>query len=272
MAKTGLGRGLGELLGDVDDMYSKDIKEYKKDIISISKIDANPNQPRKTFDDDKLEELSVSIKEHGVLQPIIVQQNNDRFIIVAGERRLRACKKINIKDIPCVIIETKKDNIRTLAIIENIQREELPIMELAFAYSLVMKEHDITHEELADTLGKSRTHITNTLRLLKLNENIQNEIQNNNLSSGHGKIIAGLSTNQQNDITKKIIKDKISVRDTESLVKSIKTNITINQDKILKIKNILDRLNIKSVINKDKLSINFKENKHIDDFYNLINR
>ncbi len=236
MAKTGLGKGLGELLGDIDDVYSKDVQEYQKDIIATNKIDANPNQPRKTFDEEKLEELSSSIKEHGVLQPIIVKKNNDRFTLVAGERRLRACKKINIQDIPCVIIETNKDNMRTLAIIENIQREELSIMELAFAYNLVMKEHNITHEELAETLGKSRTHITNTLRLLKLNENIQNEISNNNLSSGHGKIIASLNPNQQSDITKKIIKDKISVRDTESLVKKIKTNTTINQDKIIKIK------------------------------------
>lgn len=271
MAKTGLGKGLGELLGDAD-IYSSGDKEYKKDIIAIDKIDANPNQPRKTFDEQKIQELSISIKEHGVLQPIIVRKNNDRYMVVAGERRLRACKKINLKDIPCVIMETAKENVRTLAIIENIQREELPIMELAFAYSIVMKEHNITHEELADTIGKSRTHITNTLRLLKLNENIQTEIQKNNLSSGHGKIIAGLNPSQQNDITQKIIKDKISVRETESLVKDIKTKKTLDKDKILKIKNILDGLNIKSVINKDKLLIDFKEDKNIDDLYSLLNK
>lgn len=281
--KLKLGKGLGELLGEIDDSYSKDIKGYQKNTIDINIIDTSPYQPRKTFDEKSIKELSQSIKEHGILQPIIVQKNNERYTLIAGERRLRAGKMANLEEISCVIIDTKEQNIRKLAIIENIQREELLAIELAYAYRLLISEHEITHEELAKTLGKSRAHITNTLRLLNLNDEIQEQISSKQISSGHGKIIAGLDKEEQKEISKKIIDNKISVRETESIVKKMKSKVLVksnndneynhlDKNKITAITGILRHLKVKSVAKNDKLLISLDNNEDINILYSLLSR
>ena len=281
--KLKLGKGLGELLGEIDDSYSKDIKGYQKNTIDINIIDTSPYQPRKTFDEKSIKELSQSIKEHGILQPIIVQKNNERYTLVAGERRLRAGKMANLEEISCVIIDTKEQNIRKLAIIENIQREELLAIELAYAYRLLISEHEITHEELAKTLGKSRAHITNTLRLLNLEDEIQEQISSKQISSGHGKIIAGLDKEEQKEISKKIIDNKISVRETESIVKKMKSKVLVksnndneynhlDKNKITAITGILRHLKVKSVAKNDKLLISLDNNEDINILYSLLSR
>lgn len=281
--KLKLGKGLGELLGEIDDSYSKDIKGYQKNTIDINIIDASPYQPRKTFDEKSIKELSQSIKEHGILQPIIVQKNNERYTLIAGERRLRAGKLANLEEISCVIIDTKEKNIRKLAIIENIQREELLAIELAYAYKLLIGEHQITHEELANTLGKSRTHITNTLRLLNLNDEIQEQISSKQISSGHGKIIAGLDKEEQKEISKKIMDNKISVRETESIVKKMKSKVLaksnndheydhLDKNKITAITGILRHLKVKSIAKNDKLLISLDNNEDINILYSLLSR
>ena len=163
-----LGRGLGELLGEVEIAYENSTSGVNQGIrkIDVSLVKPNPNQPRKIFDEEKLHELSESIKEHGLLQPIVVIENTDgTFTLIAGERRLRAHKLANLEQIKAIVVDEDELKLRELALIENIQRDDLNIIELAFCYAQLLNEHNITHEELSKKVFKSRTSITNTLRL-----------------------------------------------------------------------------------------------------------
>lgn len=171
-----LGRGLGELLGEVETAYENSTGSSRSGVknIDVSSIKANPNQPRKIFDEEKLRELSESIKEHGLLQPVVVIQNDEGgYTLIAGERRLRAHKLANFDKIKAVIIDADELKLRELALIENIQRDDLNVIELAYCYAQLLNEHSITHEELSKKVSKSRTSITNTLRLLQLNSYVQ---------------------------------------------------------------------------------------------------
>ena len=220
-----LGRGLGELLGEVESAYENSTRSSKSGVlkIDVSLVKPNPNQPRKIFDEEKLHELSESIKEHGLLQPIVVIENTDgTFTLIAGERRLRAHKLANLEQIKAIVVDEDELKLRELALIENIQRDDLNIIELAFCYAQLLNEHNITHEELSKKVFKSRTSITNTLRLLQLSPYVQQALASDKITAGHAKIMLGLSVDEQKMVCDSIIGQKLSVRETEKLVKELK--------------------------------------------------
>jgi len=235
-----LGRGLGELLGEVETAYSNSNSNDSKSNYSILELDVNlikpnPNQPRKIFDEDKLKELSDSIVEHGLLQPVTVREDNKGgYILVAGERRLRAHKLANLDTIKATIIDIEEFKLRELALIENIQRDDLNIIELAYSYAQLINEHSITHDELAKRVFKSRTSITNTLRLLQLSSYVQQMLANNKISAGHGKIMLGLEDELQKKVADSICGQKLSVREAESLVRELKNNKNKPESKMVK--------------------------------------
>ena len=247
-----LGRGLGELLGEVESAYESSTRNNKSGVnkIDVASIKANPNQPRKIFDEEKLNDLSESIKEHGLLQPIVVIENdNNTYTLVAGERRLRAHKLAKIDKIKAIIIDADEFKLRELALIENIQRDDLNIIELAYCYAQLLNEHNITHEELSRKVFKSRTSITNTLRLLQLSSHVQQFLATDKISAGHAKVMIGLSVDEQKMVCDSIIGQKLSVRETEKLVKDLKEK---NSDKPKKKKesNTYDINPLKNLMNK----------------------
>ena len=226
--KTGLGKGLSAILEDVEDAYKQDLDENKstalvKDI-PVGQVLPNPYQPRKVFEPEALSDLSHSIQKHGLLQPIVVVEKEDGYMLIAGERRLRASKLANLETIRAVVTDFGAENLRELALIENIQRENLNAIELATSYQELIEQYGITQEELSDIIHKSRTQITNTIRLLKLTEYTQNMLVEGKISQGHAKILIGLDDKRQKLIVDTIVGQKLSVRDSEELVKNIKKN------------------------------------------------
>jgi ParB family chromosome partitioning protein len=220
-----LGRGLSALLGEIEEVYDNEGIHHDSIIkIDIKSIKTNPYQPRKSFDDRSLHELSESIKNDGLLQPIIVSEDIDGYTLVAGERRLRASKLAKLKSIKAIVIKVDEKKLREFALIENIQRDELNAVELAFAYSELIKLHEITHEELSSVIHKSRTHITNTMRLLQLSKETQKALVEKKITAGHAKVMVGLNEKEQQRVVHSIIGQKLSVRDVELLVKSMKSS------------------------------------------------
>lgn len=228
MAKGGLGKGLGALFPSNVDVstLSKDVsRETNEGVIEmkINEIEPNIEQPRKLFDDEKLEELAESIKEHGVIQPIIVAKKDDYYQIVAGERRWRASKKAGLKTIPVVVRNYDDRKIREVALIENIQRQDLNAIDTAKAIRELMDEHSLTQDEIAKTLGKSRSAIANTLRILTLDERVQEMVQEGKISEGHARTLASIESPQkQYKLALDIINLDLSVRDTENIAKDEK--------------------------------------------------
>ena len=273
-----LGRGLGELLGEVETAYGKSSGNSNSGVnkIEVSLIKPNPNQPRKIFDEEKLQELSASIKEHGLLQPIVVVEDEDgTYTLIAGERRLRAHKLANIEEIKAIIVDKDEFKLRELALIENIQRDDLNIIELAFCYAQLLNEHNITHEELSKKVFKSRTSITNTLRLLQLSSYVQQFLATDKISAGHAKMMIGLTTEDQKKICDTIIGQKLSVRETEKLIKDLKEKDTpkpkkekvTNSYNISNLKSFTEFLkndNIKAKIDKNSIKIEFNSQEDID--------
>ena len=273
-----LGRGLGELLGEVETAYGKSAGNSNNGVkkIEVSLIKPNPNQPRKIFDEEKLQELSYSIKEHGLLQPIVVVEDEDgTYTLIAGERRLRAHKLANIEEIKAIIVDKDEFKLRELALIENIQRDDLNIIELAFCYAQLLNEHNITHEELSKKVFKSRTSITNTLRLLQLSSYVQQFLATDKISAGHAKMMIGLTTEDQKKICDTIIGQKLSVRETEKLIKDLKEKDTpkpkkekvTNSYNISNLKSFADFLKndkIKAKIDKNSIKIEFNSQEDID--------
>ena len=228
LGKGGLGKGLDALFpsnvdintlgGDVSHETSEKIIEMK-----INDIEPNVNQPRKNFDDEKIDDLAASIAEHGVLQPIIVAKKDDYYQIIAGERRWRASKKAGLKTIPAIVRDYDEKKIREVALIENIQRQDLNAIETAKAIKELMEEHALTQEELAKTLGKSRSAIANTLRILNLDERVQEMVQEGKLTEGHARTLASIESPQkQYKLAMDIINLDLSVRDAEELTKEEK--------------------------------------------------
>ncbi|ENI6441051.1 ParB/RepB/Spo0J family partition protein [Campylobacter jejuni] len=240
-------RGLSSLISDMDTVYSKELgfDKNQSTMIEIDQISPNPFQPRKNFDQEALDELANSIKEFGLIQPIIVFKKNNKFILIAGERRLRAVKALGKKEILAFIADIDENKLRELALIENIQRENLNPIELANSYKDLMQVHKITQENLAELIHKSRTQITNTLRLLKLDIRTQELIASGKISQGHAKVLVGLDQKDEKMLVDSIIGQKLNVRDTEKIVKKIKNNESLpNQefeDEIKKLKQILNR-------------------------------
>ena len=231
-----LGRGLGEILSEVEEAYAKDLSSMDSSEleaqgarvaeIEVTSISPNPFQPRKHFDEQALQELSDSIKEHGLLQPIVVIEKDDGYMLIAGERRLRAHKLAGIPLVKAVIADVDIDEIRLreLALIENIQRENLNPIELANSYAELIEVHGIRHEDLSEIVHKSRSQITNTMRLLTLSEYAQKQLLKGNISQGHAKVLVGLDTAKQKRIIDTIIGQKLSVREAEKIVKNYKNN------------------------------------------------
>ena len=225
--KTSLNKGLEALLGDV--VAPKETKIVTKTTkktatkthppeISISKIKTNQYQPRTTFDEKKLQELSESIKKHGVVQPILVREEGSGFELVAGERRMRASKLAGLKKIPAVI--TKATDIQSLeiAILENVQREDLNPLEVSKGYQRLKDEFGYTQEQVAKSVGKPRSSIANSLRLLTLSPKIQTELEKGTLTEGHAKVLLGIDAAQANTLLETILKEKLSVRDLEKIL------------------------------------------------------
>ena len=214
-----LGRGLSALIPDTKEEIDK------KDIITIdlNKIYPNDSQPRKIFDEEKVKILSESIKSYGVLQPIVVKPDEDgRYMIIAGERRYRASKMANQKEIPAVIKDIPMRDIMEIALIENLQREDLNCIEEALAYRGLIEHYEVTQEEISEAVGKSRPHITNTLRLLNLGEKVIEMIEKGEITAGHGKALLRITDLEaQFNLAKKIVEEELSVRVTESLAKKI---------------------------------------------------
>jgi ParB family chromosome partitioning protein len=244
--KTGLGKGLSALIQDkesVDDLISDITRGESKVVeLNIEKIRAKKDQPRKSFDKESLENLAESIKENGVLQPLIVTKKGEYYEIVAGERRYRASKIANLKTLPCIIKDIDDVTASKIALIENIQREDLNPIEEAYGYKRIIEEYNLTQEELAKAIGKSRSYISNTLRLLNLDNRVIELIQNGELTMGHGKVL--LSIKEEEGQYKKaleIIKSNSSVRETEAMVVEKKKRPKTKKKDIY-IKELEDRL------------------------------
>ncbi|RDY25304.1 ParB/RepB/Spo0J family partition protein [Romboutsia weinsteinii] len=217
-----LGRGLSALIPDVkDDIDSKEIIN-----IELSKVYPNEGQPRKVFDDEKIEILCESIKNYGVLQPIVVKPDEEgNYMVIAGERRYRASTKAKLKQIPAVIRDIPMKDIMEIALIENLQREDLNSIEEALAYKSLIDHYNVTQEEISEAVGKSRPHITNTIRLLNLQQEVIDMIENTTLTAGHGKAILRVADPKlQLELAKKVADEELSVRVTESLAKRICEN------------------------------------------------
>lgn len=220
MMKKGLGKGLGALITSADTQNNdSDIKELK-----INEIEPNINQPRKHFDNDKLQQLAESIKQHGVVQPIIVKKEDDTYRIIAGERRWRASRLAGLTSVPVIIRDVSSKQLMEIALIENLQREDLNPLEEAQAYDRLMKEYQLTQEEIANTVGKSRPAIANSLRLLGLPDEILAMLVSEELSSGHARALLSLEDKElQFKAAKEILEKNLSVRETEKLVKKLMT-------------------------------------------------
>lgn len=227
--KTGLGKGLDSMIPPKATAKAAKVKEAKESvtktgetILKINEVEPNRKQPRKFFNEEALQELSGSIKQHGIVQPLVVTKKDDYYEIIAGERRWRAAKLAGLKEVPVVIKDYSPQEIMEVALIENIQREDLNPVEEARAYQNLIKEYNLKQEELAERVSKSRSAITNSLRLLKLSDKVLDMLIEEVISSGHARALLALEDpEQQALIAEKIVNDKLSVRDIEKLVKNI---------------------------------------------------
>ncbi len=224
--KSGLGKGLDSLIADKVNKpsVSKAAEENGSDasMMNINKVEPNRDQPRKKFDEDSLLELSESIKQFGVLQPLLVQKRDDYYEIIAGERRWRAAKMAGVKEIPVIVKQLTDQEIMEISLIENIQREDLNPIEEALAYKRLLTEFHLKQDEVAERVSKSRTAVTNAMRLLKLNEKVQQMVIDEMLTTGHARALLGIEDEErQYLVAQKIFDEKLSVRDTEKLVKTI---------------------------------------------------
>jgi len=218
--KRGLGKGLGALIPDeIKNSVSPNILIEE---IKLSAIKPNKDQPRKTFDSEKIDALAISIKEHGVVQPIVVRNLDSHYQIIAGERRWQAAKSIGLETIPCVIKEYDDSTVAEIALVENLQREDLNDIEEALAYSMLIEKYSFTQEKLSLAVGKSRSNIANTMRLLKLDKKIQRTIIDGEITGGHARALLRLSSvKRQFDVISKIKAEQLSVREVEKLVKKM---------------------------------------------------
>ncbi|MEA4921985.1 MAG: ParB/RepB/Spo0J family partition protein [Eubacteriaceae bacterium] len=222
---TGLGKGLEALFGDAESVHDTDDKDQGRNIsegpeeISIDDIKPNVNQPRKSFDPETLEDLADSIAEHGVIQPIIVRNSGNGYEIVAGERRWRAARQAGLKKIPCLVRELSEEELALFAIIENMQREDLNPVEEAEGLERMISAFGLTQEQVSKSVGKSRPYISNSLRLLKLPDEIRQLLSEGKLSNGHGRALLGLENmNKQIILANRIVKEGLSVRTVEQIV------------------------------------------------------
>ncbi|GAA7260406.1 ParB/RepB/Spo0J family partition protein [Helicobacter pylori] len=278
--KMALGRGLGEILGEVKEAYEKSIGDERESVIEldIHSIVPNPYQPRKQFDDASLEDLANSIKEYGLLQPILVYKDAHKYVLIAGERRLRASKSLGLTKIKAIVADIDPSLLREVALIENIQREDLNPIDLAYAYQELINIYNLTHEELAERLQKSRAQITNTLRLLNLCKDVQEMIIQGKIAQGHAKVLISLDEENQKKIAHSIVGQNLSVRDVEAMIKNIKTSkekqnkkeVTNPSQESLELKNLLEKNKLNFSLNDRRLTIHFKSQEEIKTLLKLI--
>ncbi len=230
MASKGLGKGLDSMIPPKrtaraqaqDSAANKNANKSGEVILKINDVEPNKNQPRRTFNEDSLIELSESIKQHGIVQPLVVAKQKDYYEIIAGERRWRAAKIAGLKEVPVIIKDYSPQEIMEVALIENIQREDLNPIEEAKAYKNLIDEYNLKQDQVAEKVSKSRTAVTNALRLLKLDDRVQEMLINENISSGHARALLGLDdAEKQYNIATQIFDEKLSVRETEKLVKQM---------------------------------------------------
>ena len=285
--RRALGRGLEELFNneilDYKSVEEKIVAETPKEAITMINLDelrSNPYQPRKNFNEEALQELASSIKEHGVFQPIIVKKSIKGYEIIAGERRVKASKLAGLNEIPAIIRDFNDTQMMEIALLENLQRENLSAIEEATAYKKLQETLNITQDELAKRLGKSRSHITNMLGLLSLPDQIQKDINEKKLTMGHARVLSKLSDeSQQKELEEKVINEGISVRELENLTQSPKVTKT-NPQKHKNIENneysylqeeLSEKLGTKVVIKKNKIEISFVNNNDLNRLLEYMN-
>jgi len=221
MAQRGLGKGLDSLIPTSNNNVSREVKQAET-MVKIAKVEPNRDQPRKNFDEDALQELADSIKQFGLLQPILVQDRKDYYEIIAGERRWRAAKLAGLKEVPVIIRNYTDQEIVEISLIENIQREDLNPIEEAQAYRRLLEEFHLKQDEVAERVSKSRTAVTNSMRLLKLCDNVQQMIIDDMLSTGHARALIPIEDEElQLQLAQRIFDEKLSVREVEKIVKGI---------------------------------------------------
>ncbi len=235
MAKKGLGKGLDALIpnvvkNDTAEENTKAAREKSKNetddsrtMVNINKVEPNRKQPRRKFDEDALQELSDSIKIHGLISPILVQDRGDHYEIIAGERRWRASKLAGLKEVPVIIGNYSEKEILEISLIENMQRKDLNPIEEAQGFKRLVDEYDLTQDEIAETLSKSRSAITNSIRLLKLSDKVQEMLVEDLISAGHGRALLAIEDpEKQEEVAQRIVDERLNVRDVEKLVNSLK--------------------------------------------------
>ena len=299
--RNGLGKGLDSLIPNKNDKTennvktvakSDDIKVKKEEsaikngemMVKINQVEPNRDQPRREFDEDSLMELADSIKQFGILQPLIVQKKKDYYEIIAGERRWRAAKLAGIKEVPVIVKEYTDQEIVEISLIENIQRENLNPIEEAMAYKRLLEEFSLKQDEVAERVSKSRTAVTNSMRLLKLSERVQQMIIDDMISTGHARALLAIDDEEQQYIlANKIFDEKLSVRETEKLVKALKNpkkevkkqkleHTFVYQNIEEQMKNIIGtKVSVNAKANgKGKIEIEYYSEEELERIYDLI--
>ena len=289
--KKGLGRGLDSLFGSFEDEQTVNNETNKEKIkvkndpieIEIGLIDRNPEQPRKIFDEEALNELANSIKVHGVISPIIVKQVDERYVIIAGERRWRASRIAGLKTIPCIVKDYTEQQISEIAIIENLQREDLNPIESAKAIKNLINQYNLTQDEVADKIGKSRPAVANTLRLLLLPETIISLVETNKISAGHARALLAIDdVKKQKEIALLIVENGLTVRDVEKIIKDLNKPVIEKPviQKSLELKDFENsikrffatKVQIKGNDNKGKIVIDYYSKDDLNRIYDLLNK
>ena len=291
--KRGLGRGLNSLFGEYENETAEKEKEEVVKVeqvivnepkeIEIGLIDRNPEQPRKVFDDEALSELATSIKNYGVIQPIIVKEVKGRYVIIAGERRWRASRLAGLKTIPCVIKDYTEQEISEIAIIENLQREDLNPIESAKAIKSLINQFDLTQDEVADKIGKSRPAVANTLRLLTLPDAIISLVESGKITAGHARaLLAVENPAKQKEIAIQIVSQGLTVRDVENIIKHLNNQKkeVVKKEKTLELKDFEERIKrvfstkvqIKGTESKGKIVIDYYSKDDLDRIYDILNK
>jgi ParB family chromosome partitioning protein len=280
MAK-GLGKGLGAFFSNMEDENEEVIQE-----LNLKDLRPNPYQPRKNFDQEAIDELRTSIEEHGILQPLVVRKSIKGYEIVVGERRFRAAKEAKLETVPAIVRELSDQQMMEMAILENLQREDLNPIEEGLAYQTLMEKLSITQEEVAKRLGKSRPHIANHIRLLSLPATIQELISSGKISMGHGRALLGLRQKAKlSAIVDKVIKENLNVRQLEKLIQQLNENVPRETKKpevkkdvfIAERENSLRErfgttVNIKKTKNKGKIEIEFFSNDDLERILEILDQ
>ena len=283
--RKALGRGLEQLFNDeglnFDTIENSIIEEAKTNDqiveIDLSELRANPYQPRKNFDEEALNELASSIKEHGVFQPIIVKKSIKGYEIIAGERRFRASKLAGMQTIPAIVKDFSDEEMMQIALLENLQRENLTSIEEAKAYKSIIESMNITQDELAKKVGKSRSHVTNILGLLKLPASVQDMVLYNKLSMGHARVLSKLDDPKTiEDLAQRVITEDLSVRKLDSLVydneeKEVKTKKSSNNEYKYMENFLKEKLGTNVKINNNKISIKFSNVQDLNRILEIMN-